>query len=314
MKPQILILILLFNNTTYLLTQNAYVASDTSNSQHIKNSAPQTYTIINYDKLTARLPYLRDFIIKRHHQLVESQKKKVQLLTNHIQYLQKSAQSDTTIAWFIKNDNYAEFYPCYLQPYAVYCQKQPAKNKNYCYNSVETMKELLNKYKLPMLCNDTNNTRPFLPENIKPLSDLEYAYTYDYKKEFYTKHPEGRCVQYGHRCLLVDVLKHDKQNSIMFILTFNFPGKYYSLMMYDYANQIAYFDIQLLYNINLEKLYTHSGKTYYIYWAKHLMAYTKNYKLTPITDIYTLFTLYDKMKLKEIYHISTNQHAVKNKQ
>lgn len=260
-----------------------------------------SYTLTNVPKAITRLPFIRDSIMKQQKLLEKNQSKKTQYLIEYVKYIQKV--TDTTILRFIKEDNYVDFYPCYLAPYAEYCKNN--KINGYCNEAPDHLLTLFKKYKIQdsLISDEWQNINP---SALKPLSNLLYYYNYDLKKSIYLKNPNGRCVSYKHNCLVVDVLKKDESAGILFILTFHFPGKYYSLFMYDYQKGYLIPDIQLLYKIDLNKLNMHSSKTYFAYWANQLLAYTKSAQIKPLASLYKLFVLYDKMKIKSVYHVSYN--------
>lgn len=294
-----------FTSFILLLTGIPLSAQFTVKDVKTYTQSLKTYTLVDAKAEISELPKIREMIIQQQKNLEQFQQKKIVILTNMVHYIQKMYVQDTILEWFIKQDNYVEYYPCYLSPYSEYCRKN--KITGYCYQSFKTLYNLFNQLKIGNYnLKKEPDVIPFKPENIKALSILEYQYDYDIKKSFYQKKPSGRCISDKHSCLIVDVLKNYSETSMMIILTFNFPGKYYSLCLYDYANDVAVFDIQLLFKIDLEKLYTHSGKTYFVYWANHLLNYTNTYGIINNIKIYDLFELYEKMKIKDIYHISTN--------
>ncbi|GIV29417.1 MAG: hypothetical protein KatS3mg028_0483 [Bacteroidia bacterium] len=224
-------------------------------------------------------------------------------------YLHNLISEDTTISYFIQHDNYVTYFPCFFAPYALYDQK--TNNKGWCTRSVENFIKTLDKDKIQL--KHSAKTTYLCMDSIRPLSELSYIYNYDNVRRDYKHHQEGRCVNAHHSCILVDVYKQDPAYKIAFLLTYNYPGKYYALFMYDYEYQLIIPDFQQFYYVKLDNLKKHKNGLYYRYFAKKYTINSNTCKVTPLADIFSLFTWYEKKKIKDIYRIVTNKQIVGEK-
>lgn len=234
------------------------------------------------------------------------QKKQKELVLFYRNYLHQIIQQDTNIAFFIQNDNYVKYFPCFFSPYSLYDQK--TNYGKYCSGASENFIKTLQRQKIKLLPGTMVHLKI---DSIQPLSIFSYIYDYDKVRHDYKHNASGRCISYSHKCLLIDSYKKDPAYKIAFLLTYNYPGKYYSLFLYDYEYNILIPDFQRFYSVKTENQQKHKNDIYYLYYAKKYFSPTNRCYITPITDIYTLFTWYEKTKVKEIYRIVTNTQAVK---
>ncbi|GAB4202699.1 MAG: hypothetical protein Fur0023_08820 [Bacteroidia bacterium] len=168
-------------------------------------------------------------------------------------YLHQIIPQDTNIAFFIQNDNYVKYFPCFFSPYSLYDQKM--NYGKYCTGVVENFVKTLSKSKIRRAKDNWVHLRI---DSIQVLSEFTYTYNYDKVRSDYKHNGTGRCVNISHTCLLVDLYKKDPVYKIAFLLTYNYPGKYYSLFLYDYEYNILIPDFQWFYYIKPENQQKHS--------------------------------------------------------
>ncbi|GIV28609.1 MAG: hypothetical protein KatS3mg027_2423 [Bacteroidia bacterium] len=253
-------------------------------------------------------------------------------LFNEITMIIKSVE-DTTIQWFFKKNNCVKDYPCYLKPYSDYCSKNKSKEK-YCISSHAIMKNLLIKNNLseeafaysylsgnPTMINKTslnnllsnknivktkNSKLPLTPENLKPLYALGYSYNYHNVRKTFKNFGTHGCVSTLHECLIVDILHQDNYNGY-YVLTFNYPGAYYSIVYINFEYQVVIIDPHILYNIDkINTEIVRSTNLFKIYVGFNLIENVDKCYVFKINTIWNLYVLYEKMNVKEIYHKYAN--------
>ncbi|GAB4200982.1 MAG: hypothetical protein Fur0023_04890 [Bacteroidia bacterium] len=253
---------------------------------------------------------LKQHLKNKNTELVKPAKtKEKDLVIFYRNYLHNLSQQDTNIKYFIRHDNYVTYFPCFFSPYSRYDQKM--STRGVCMKAGENFVKTLYRDKIKV---KPSGGPAFLHiDSIRPLSEFYYTYNYDRVKKDYKHHPEGRCVNSAHYCMLVDVYAQDPAYKIAFLLTYNYPGKYYALFMYDYEYQLLIPDFQRFYYVKLDNQKKHKNDIYYRYFAKKYIVSSKFCKTIPLADIFSLFTWYEKKKIKEIYRIVTNKQVVEGK-
>ncbi len=265
------------------------------------------------------------------HQIVNDNKSWFKSLNNNtvlfseLTMIIKSVK-DTTILWFFKNNNCVKDYPCYLKPYSDYCSKNKSKEK-YCVSSHNIMQNLLIKNKVsdyplaysyigsnPTSTNtlssrnvsqnilNKNPKLPLTPENLQPLYALGYYYNYHNVRKTFKEFGKHACVSTNHECLIVDILYKDNHNGY-YVLTFNYPNPYYSVIYINFDYRVIIIDPHLLYNI--EKINTQnilSTKFFKSYVGSNLVNSIDKSYVFKINTIWNLYVLYEKMQVKDIYH------------